>query len=195
MLLGLCLLAPSLVLASKVVEPDQLVRDTMQTVLDSIKTDKAAFQQDQEKLFAFVDQTVLPHFDFSTMSRWVMGKHWRKFSDTQKQQFEAEFRRLLVKTYGLALLEYNDQTINVFPPEVSSSGKTTVVKTEIIQAGATPVKIDYRLHRHDDAGWKVFDISIEGISLVANYRTSFSNQVRQSGVDGLLEFLVQKNNG
>lgn len=181
--------------ANAVQQPDRLIQETTETVLAAIKADKQAFKDDEGKLFAFVGKHVLPHFDFERMSRWVLGKNWRKFNDAQQAQFVSEFRYLLVKTYALALLEYNDQKVVVHPTAADPEGQSTVVKTEIIQSGAPPVAIDYRLYQAKDQHWKVYDITIEGISLVANYRTSFANLVRSNGPDGLLQYLAEKNRG
>lgn len=193
---GCCLVGVAISLtslANVVVAPDELIRETTQLVLAEIKNEKSELKQDSDKLFAFVDKTVLPHFDFERMSKWVLGKYWRKFSDEQQVRFVAEFRYLLVKTYGLALLEYNDQQVTVQPASIDAEGGTSSVKTEIIQSGAPPVAIDYRLYQDGNQAWKVYDITIEGISLVANYRSSFSSLVRNNGPEGLLQYLIEKN--
>lgn len=173
--------------------PDQLIRQTTDIVLSEIKNEQSELKQDSGKLYAFVDKTVLPHFDFERMSRWVLGKYWRKFNDEQQTRFVTEFRHLLVKTYGLALLEYNDQEVTVQPAAIDADAGTSVVKTEIVQPGAPPVAIDYRLYQNPEKFWKVYDITIEGISLVANYRSSFSSVVRNKGPEGLLQYLIEKN--
>lgn len=191
----LAVMAAPLFAAESAVKPDQLIRETVDTVILKIEQDKAAFQRDQAELYAFVDQTVLPHFDFERMSKWVLGKYWRQFSDAQQAQFVQEFRQLLVRTYSLALLEYNGHKVNVSAADISTERGTSVVKTEVVQSGAPPVSIDYSLYLADDQHWKVYDVVIEGISLVANYRSSFGTQVKNSGPEGLLKYLVDKNKG
>jgi phospholipid transport system substrate-binding protein len=172
--------------------PDALVKATATDVLDIIKKDKDIQNGDMRKITALAEEKILPHFDFERMSRMVLGKHWSRASKEQQQQFIAEFRSLLIRTYASALTKYRNQTIEYKPFRAQPSDTDVTVKTQIVQPGGQPLPIDYSLVKKED-GWKVYDVVIEGVSLVTNYRGQFSTEVRQSGMDGLIQRLAEKN--
>jgi len=173
-------------------EPLALVRDTSDRVLAAVTERKAELDAAPEKIYALVDGIVLPHFDFERMSRLVLGRNWRKATDAQKKSFVEQFRELLVRTYGVALLNYSGQAIKYFPMREIGDAKEVNVNTEVYENGAPPIPINYRLYR-DGEKWMVFDISIDGVSLVSNYRTGFNNQIRRYGLDGLISKLIKRN--
>jgi phospholipid transport system substrate-binding protein len=172
--------------------PDALVKSTANDVLDIIKKDKDIRNGDMRKISVLAEEKILPHFDFERMSRMVLGKHWGRATKEQQQQFIAEFRSLLIRTYASALTKYRNQTIEYKPFRAQPGDTEVTVKTQIIQPGAQPLPIDYSLVKKED-GWKVYDVAIEGVSLVTNYRGQFSTEVRQSGMDGLIQRLAEKN--
>jgi len=172
--------------------PDALVKATATDVLDIIKKDKDIQNGDMRKISALAEEKILPHFDFERMSRMVLGKHWSRATKEQQQQFIAEFRSLLIRTYASALTKYRNQTIEYKPFRAQPSDTEVTVKTQIVQPGGQPLPIDYSLVKKED-GWKVYDVAIEGVSLVTNYRGQFSTEVRQSGMDGLIQRLAEKN--
>lgn len=174
------------------VAPDVLVKNTANDVLDIIKKDKDIQNGDMRKITALAEEKILPHFDFERMSRMVLGKHWGKASKEQQQQFVTEFRSLLIRTYASALTKYRNQTIEYKPMRAQPTDTDVVVRTQIVQPGGQPLPIDYSLIKKED-GWKVYDVVIEGVSLVTNYRGQFSTEVRQSGMDGLIQRLADKN--
>lgn len=172
--------------------PDTLVEETAQEVLAIIKQDKEIQSGDKAKILDLVKSKILPHFNFTRMTRLAMGKNWSKASPQQKKELEKEFRTLLVRTYYKALAVYSNHTIKVSPLK-NMAGKTDVmVKTQIIQPNGQPVSIDYSMEKNN-SGWKVYDITVAGISLVINYRGSFNSKIRSGGVEGLLKALNQKN--
>ena len=172
--------------------PDTLVKETAQEVLTIIKKDKEIQSGNKAKILNLVKSKILPHFNFTRMTRLAMGKNWRKASPQQKKELEKEFRTLLVRTYYKALAVYSDHTIKVSPLK-NVAGKTdATVKTEIIQSHGQPVSIDYSMEKINSA-WKVYDITVAGISLVINYRGSFNSKIRSGGVEGLLKALNKKN--
>jgi phospholipid transport system substrate-binding protein len=174
------------------VAPDVLVKNTANDVLEIIKKDKDIQSGDMRKISALAEEKILPHFDFERMSRMVLGKHWGKATKEQQQQFINEFRSLLIRTYASALTKYRNQNIE-YKPFRAQPGETDVtVKTQIVQPGGQPLPIDYSLVKRED-GWKVYDVVIEGVSLVTNYRGQFASEVRQSGMDGLIQRLAEKN--
>jgi phospholipid transport system substrate-binding protein len=174
------------------IRPDTLVEETAQEVLAIIKQDKDIQSGNKAKILNLVKSKILPHFNFTRMTRLAMGKNWSKASPQQKKKLEKEFRTLLVRTYYKALAVYSDHTIKVSPVK-NMAGKTdATVKTEIIQSHGQPVSIDYSMEKIN-SGWKVYDITVAGISLVINYRGSFNSKVRSGGVEGLLKALNKKN--
>jgi phospholipid transport system substrate-binding protein len=175
-------------------EPQQLVQSTSDQVLARLKKEHDKLQKNPDLIYPLVEDLVLPHFDFTKMSQWVLGVNWRTASDEQKARFTEQFRNLLVRTYAKALLEYTDQQINYLPVHAETDAKTVVVRTEIVQAGGQNIPVHYSMYRKGEA-WKVYDISIDGVSLVNNYRTSFANDIRQSGIDKLIARLVDMNSG
>jgi phospholipid transport system substrate-binding protein len=172
--------------------PDALVKRTAEDVLAIVQSDSEIQAGNQAKIFALAEEKILPNFNFERVSRLVLGKNWTRATDDQKAAFQSEFRTLLLRTYATALSKYKDQTIEFLPLRMSDSDKTVSVKTKIIQSGAQPVSVDYSLARENDT-WKVYDIVIEAVSLVTNYRGQFSQEVRQNGLDSLIKKLADKN--
>ncbi len=174
------------------VAPDDLVKTTAQEVLDIVKKDKDIQAGDQKKIFALAEEKILPNFNFDRVSRMVLGKNWRSATPEQQQAFQREFRSLMLRTYATALSKYRNQTIDFKPTRVQPGDTEVTVKTLIVQPGGQPIAVDYSLEKQTDA-WKVYDITIEGVSLVTNYRSQFGNEVRQGGIDGLIQKLTEKN--
>lgn len=174
--------------------PQELVNATSTEVLTRIREEKKLIEQTPERLYELVSEIVLPHFDFERMGRWTLGKYWQRATPAQRDQFISEFRALLVRKYGRALAQYSDEEI-IYPPFSMGNNDTRVtVHTEIKPANGIPVDIAYRLHQ-TDSGWKVYDVTIEGISLVTNYRTSFTSKIRQEGLEQLIRQLAAINRG
>ncbi|MCB5207244.1 MlaC/ttg2D family ABC transporter substrate-binding protein [Methylovorus mays] len=176
------------------VPPDVLVKSTADEVLAIVKKDKDIQAGDQKKIFALAEEKILPNFDFDRVSRMVLGKNWSRASKEQQDAFQKEFRSLMLRTYATALGKYRNQTINYKPLRADPTDKEVTVKTEIVQPGGQPIAVDYSLEKTGEA-WKVYDIVIEGVSLVTNYRGQFSSEIRQSGMDGLIQKLADKNAG
>lgn len=178
--------------ASAEIAPDVLVKQTADEVLTIIKNDKEIQAGNRRQLFAVVEEKILPNFDFDRVCRMVLGKNWKIATPEQQASFQKEFRSLLLRTYATALGKYKNQVIEYKPLHVEPDGKSSVVKTQIIQAGGPPVAVDYNLVK-SDAGWKVYDIVIESVSLVTNYRSQFGTEIRQNGMDSLNKKLADKN--
>jgi phospholipid transport system substrate-binding protein len=188
---GLVLLAAGFAMAAELA-PDELVRKTVDEVLVVIKSDKDVQSGGQKKINELVDAKVLPHFDFTRMTQLAMGRNWAAASDAQKEALTKEFRTLLVRTYSSSLSQYRNQVIEVKPARVAAADTETVVKTVINQTNGPVVPIDYSMAK-SPTGWKVYDVVIDGVSLVTTYRGSFSDQIRTGGVDGLLKTLTERN--
>jgi len=173
--------------------PDRLVDKTVKEVIEIIQKDEALRNGDREKMFDLIETKILPHFNFTRMTQLAMGQHWSKAQPEQQNKIVDEFRTLLVRTYSNALTSYQDETIKVNPlPDLGDHTETTVRTTVIQGRGKEPVPIDYSMEKKPD-GWKVYDVTVSGVSLVTNYRGTFNSQVRKGGVDGLLKALTDKN--
>lgn len=173
--------------------PQQVIQKTADQLQVSLQ--KPEYKADFKKATALVDQIINPHIDFDRVAILVLGKHWRAATPGQKERFKQEFRMLLVRTYTTAFTEYANWKIRYLPLEKEASDKKAMVKTEILQSGGQPVAVNYRMiHEGDD--WKVYDVLIEGISLLQNYRTSFNDEVEQTGsLDQLIKHLAERNAG
>lgn len=172
--------------------PDVLVKTVTEDVIGLIKQDKDIRAGSQKKTIALVEQKVLPHFHFTRMTALAMGANWRKATPDQQQALVDQFRTLLVRTYSTALSGYRNQVIEFKPLRAQSGDTEVVVRSEVKQSGAEPVTIDYSMEK-TPGGWKVYDVAIGGISLVTTYRDTFTNEVRNVGVDGLIRALAEKN--
>ena len=174
-------------------QPDQMVRQTITGVLEQIKKNKTEYEADHNKLFSMVDERILPYFDFRKMSQLVLGLNWRRADDPQREKFVAEFKQLLVRTYAIALLNYTNQTLEYLPYTGEPTDKVVTVKVNIKQGGGSPDIPVYTQFYNGKNGWKVIDISIEGISLVTNYRNVYNDTIRKDGLDKLIQSIADSN--
>ena len=172
--------------------PDELVKRNAEDVIFAIKADEEIQKGNKEKIYKLAEDKILPNFDFERIARLVLGRAWRKTNDNQKKEFISEFRTLLLKTYAVALSKYKDQEIKFKPTKFSDADEIVVVKSEIVQSGGQPIKVNYAL-ANNSGKWLVFDIVIEGVSLVTNYRSQFSTEIRKNGIDVLIDKLAKKN--
>lgn len=188
-LLGLSFMAAAI---AQEMAPDVLVRTVSNDVLDIVRKDKEIQAGNARKAAELAEGKVLPHFNFGRMTMLAVGKDWRKASPEQQKSLTDEFRALLVRTYSKALTEYRNQMIEYKPLKMQPGDTDVVVRTLVIQSGAKPVQIDYSLEKNE-RGWKVYDITVADVSLVTNYRGTFSQEIRAGGIDGLIETLKAKN--
>jgi phospholipid transport system substrate-binding protein len=172
--------------------PDALIKNVTEEVLSIVRQDKDIQSGDTHKIIELVDAKVLPHFNFQRMTALAMGREWNKADPDQKKRLVEEFQTLLVRTYSNALTGYKDQTVRYKPTKMPDGDGDVVVKTEILQPGGKPIQLDYSLGKGPE-GWKVFDMIVAGVSLVTNYRDTFTQEVRANGVDGLIKMLSDKN--
>ena len=172
--------------------PDALVKRVTDEVLAIIKADKDLQAGNTQKVVSLAEQKVLPHFDFTRMTRLAVGKNWQQANDAQKESLTKEFRTMLVRTYSTSLSAYRNQTIEVKPLKIAAQDKEATVRTAVIQQGGPPIPIDYAMEKAD-SGWKVYDVVIDGASLVTTYRGSFNDQIQKGGIDGLVKTLADRN--
>ncbi|GAB4507597.1 MAG: ABC transporter substrate-binding protein [Sulfuricaulis sp.] len=175
------------------VAPDQLAREATDKIVVLLKANRDAYSKDHKKLYAMVNEHVLAHFDFRAMSRTVLGRHWREANEDQRTKFTTEFRDQLVRTYATALLKYNDEQIVYLPFRMNPEDRTAMVRSAVHRKdGGPPIAIQYNFYR-TDKGWKVYDVAIEGASLVSTYQSIFAARVQKEGLDALIASLEQDN--
>jgi phospholipid transport system substrate-binding protein len=191
LLASLLLAGPALALAQETA-PDHLVKGLTDEVLTLVKTDKEVQSGNTRKLVDLVETRVLPHFNFTRMTQIALAVNWRRADEEQRKQLVEQFRSLLVRTYTNALALYREQTVEFKPLRAKSEDRQVTVRSEIRKLGQPPVALDYEMER-TPAGWKVYDVKVEGVSLVSTYRDDFTSQVRQSGIDGLIKSLAARN--
>ncbi|HEX6265281.1 MAG TPA: ABC transporter substrate-binding protein [Burkholderiales bacterium] len=172
--------------------PDVLVKNVTTEVVELIGKDRDIRSGDRAKLVQLIEAKVLPHFNFQSMTALAMGQSWNKADPAQKKQLIEEFKTLLVRTYASALAAYSEQRFDYRPLRARPTDTDVTVQVRVIQPGAQPVPIDYSMEK-TGGGWKIYDVMVGGVSLVANYRTEFNGTVRASGVDGLIKSLQAKN--
>ena len=178
--------------AAQQVAPDVLMKNVTNDVLNIVSKDQDIQNGNTAKAIALVEAKVLPDFDFQRMTALAMGKEWRKATPDQQSALTSEFRTLLVRTYSRALTSYRNQTIEFKPTKMAGDETDVTVRTEIKQPGAKSVSIDYAMEKADST-WKVYDITVSGISLVMSFRDQFGQEVLNGGIDGLIKTLHTKN--
>jgi len=186
----LAALFPALAAAQE--SPDALVKRTTDEILAIVKADKELASGNPAKVVALAEEKVLPHFDFERMTRLAVGRNWAQATDAQKQALIKEFRTLLVRTYSSSIAQYRNQTIDVKPTKIAAADKEATVRTAVIQQGGPPIPIDYSMEKMD-SGWKVYDVVIDGASLVTTYRGTFNDQIQKGGIDNLVKTLQDRN--
>jgi phospholipid transport system substrate-binding protein len=174
------------------IAPDVLAKNTTEEVLEILRNNKD-IRSDPKKVTDLVEAKILPNFDFTKMTRLAVGKGWRHASPEQRETLVTEFKNLLVRTYGTSLTQYKNETVEFKPFKMEPNATDVTVKSQINRAaGGQPVAVDYSMEKTTN-GWKVYDVTIEAVSLVTTYRGSFADEVQRSGIDGLIASLQQKN--
>ncbi|OOZ36594.1 MlaC/ttg2D family ABC transporter substrate-binding protein [Solemya velesiana gill symbiont] len=183
---------PVSVLAEELAEPQQVIQEISDELYVVLNLDRERVINDTDYVYRLADEILIPRVDFSKVSSLVLGKHWRRASSDQKKSFAYQFQRLLVRTYATAFREFDQWEIKHMPLRGESGAKKVSVRTKVFRPGARPVDVVYSMYRGDD-GWKAYDVKIEGISLVTNYRSSFAKEMRKGGMDGLIRRIAELN--
>jgi len=173
--------------------PAKMLANMTDRVLLEIRNDPAILD-DEDRTRRLAEQMILPNIDFRVASQWVLGKHWRTASPSQREAFVDEFRALLVNTYLRSLKKYQDYTVRILAARPGQPDGRAVVDAEVLQAEGPPIKVMFRLHQQK-RNWLVYDIVIEGVSLVATHRSGFATEIRDKGLDSLIAHLVVRNAG
>jgi phospholipid transport system substrate-binding protein len=171
--------------------PDQMVRHTAESVMQEIRLRNAEFVQEPEKLYWLVEEQLVPHFDFDLISQLVLGRYWGQASPEQRERFATAFQHLLVRQYAKTLLAFQNDSFEWKPFNLPPDDTDINVESSILRSGAPALAVNYRLHRVTDK-WLVYDLSIDGVSLVTNYRGMFVHQVRAHGLDAVIGQLEKK---
>jgi phospholipid transport system substrate-binding protein len=172
--------------------PDALVRSTTDDVVSIVKQDADLKKGRSSKIDALVEARVLPHFDFAQMTKLAVARNWNKATPEQQNQLVAQFKTLLVHTYAASISSVADYKIDVQPLRMSSDDNDVLVSTVVTRPGSAPITIDYRMEK-SGAKWLVYDVLVDNVSLVTNYRSNFNSEVRRSGIDGLIQALQKRN--
>ena len=189
LVLSLFIAAPAL---AQELAPDEMVRKVTTDVLDAIKSDKQLQAGDRKKALALAEQKILPHVDFREAAQLATGKAWQTATPEQQTQLVDQFRAMLVRIYSNAIDVYRGQTMKVLPVRLAAGATEVTVRNQYLSEGRPPVAVEYAMKKTPE-GWKIYDITVEGVSLVLTYRAEFEQITRTSGVDGLIKRLQQKN--
>lgn len=173
-------------------EATDLVRRTAEKMIAMLEARRSEAERDPSLIFGMVESIVAPHFDFQRITQGALGPSWNQATPEQQRQLVYSFKQVLIRTYARSLLSYAGEEIRYLPIKPGSNPNLVTVSTEIREPGATPIPVDYRMHRSGD-GWRVYDVAISNASLVGNYRNSFSTEIRQIGIDGLIAKLNKMN--
>jgi phospholipid transport system substrate-binding protein len=174
------------------IAPDALARSVTDEVLKIVRADKDLQAGHPQKVIELVESKVLPHFNFQRMTQLAVGRNWRQTTPEQQRVLMEEFRILLVRTYTTAFTQYRNQTVDYRPVRMSPGDNDVLVRSQIRQPTGQPISIDYNMEKGSGA-WKVYDVKIEGVSLVENYRSSFNSEIQRGGIEGLIKTLSDKN--
>lgn len=178
---------------AQTVAPDVLVKTITDDVVATLKKDKDIQAGDAKKAADLIETKIVPHFDFIRMARIAMARNWRSATPEQQKEIASEFKTLLVRTYSSALVNYREHQIDYKPLRAKPEDNEVTVKSDVKPSGSTqPVTIDYELEKTDN-GWKIYDVKVDGVSLVTTYRDTFATEVRERGIDGLIKSLATKN--
>jgi phospholipid transport system substrate-binding protein len=179
--------------AEEMPAPQAQVKQASDKMLDALAEHKTELETNPDKIYELVEDILMPHFDFEKMSKLALGKNWRSADDEQQARFVDEFRLLLIRTYSTAMLEYTDEEIRFLPFRDDLSRKRVSVPMEVVQPSGPSIPMSLSLYQNKSGDWKVYDVKIDGISLVTNYRSSFANEIRKGGMDKLIEDLAERN--
>lgn len=178
--------------ADALTPPQRLLKEVSDAVLAELTADRAALEAEPARLYALVRRHLVPHVDFARLSALALGRSWRTATEAQRARFAAEFQQLLVRTYSTGLLELRTWDIRYPAQRLAPDAVDVTVQAELLRPGAPPVPMSYRLYREGER-WRVYDVTIEGVSLASTYRTSFEDEVRQHGLDRLIDRLAEMN--
>ncbi|MFW5451332.1 MAG: phospholipid-binding protein MlaC [Methylophagaceae bacterium] len=193
MLLSMAMLPMTAARADDIQDPQMLVQDATERMLQALADNATQLEEDPRTIYGLVTDILMPNFDFDKMSKLALGKNWRKADESQRIRFTEEFRLLLIRTYSTAMLEYTDEEIRFLPFHGDVNKKKVKVAMEILQSGGPSIPMAFSMYLNKEEAWKIYDVKIDGISLVTNYRSTFATRIRNDGMDKLINSLAVKN--
>lgn len=174
--------------------PEKIVEETSSNVLNTINEDNDRLREDPALINQLINETVIPIIDLDSMGKLILGKYWKKASEDQRASFIAEFKDMLIRTYAKSLVDYGHAKITVLPARDKQEGKYYTVQSELsVGSGKAPLQVAYIFRKNKQTEWKVFDLAVDGLSLVKNFRTSFSQEIRETSLDALIARLANTN--
>jgi phospholipid transport system substrate-binding protein len=174
------------------VSPDALARNTTDEVVNIVKKDPDFKRAHSKKIDDLVEAKILPHFDFERMTRLAVARNWNVATPEQQASLVKEFRSLLVHTYAASISSVAEYKIDVLPVRMAAGDSDVTVDSTVTRPGTAPITISYRMEKKGGS-WLVYDVVVDNVSLVTNYRSNFNSEVRRSGIDGLIQALVRRN--
>jgi phospholipid transport system substrate-binding protein len=171
--------------------PKELIEVSAQKMLDELNANRAAYRKEPKRIHQLVDEVLLPHFDTEYAARMVLGKHWRTATAEQRQRFVDAFYQSLLENYGAALLEFTSDKLVVLPFKGDPNATNATVRTEVKTSDGTRVPVNYSMRKTAN-GWKAWDVTIEGISYVRNFRTDFGSEIDQKGLEAVIQRLEKE---
>ncbi|MEE9494315.1 MAG: ABC transporter substrate-binding protein [Gammaproteobacteria bacterium] len=199
--LGFFLAILSLSVAAKEMnndDPQQLFTDATRQLILELKKNSSQIKKNKSIAYNISDRLIVPYLDFQKITQLVVGKHWRRASNEQKAKLTEEIRQMLIRSYVTAMTTYADQiveqgdNIKYKPSRYKTGDRKATIDTTIQLLDGKTADVNYKLY-NSKQGWKIYDIRVAGISLTVTYRTSFSAEIKQSGIDGLIARLEQQN--
>ena len=173
--------------------PDQVIRQTVERLIDELTERKAELERDRTQLYELVSRVIVEHIAVDKIAKLVLAQHWHNASLEQRTRFSDEFKKILIRTYASALFEYTGrEEMNFQPLQLAGDERTAVVRTNVKLAGARAIQVNYNFLRLESGEWKIFDVTIDGISLVTIFQISYARVIQTEGLDGLISQLEQK---
>ena len=174
--------------------PEQIVEETSSHVLRVLNDDNDRLKEDPSLINDLINETVIPIIDLTAMGKLILGKYWKTASEEQRTKFITEFKDMLIRTYAKSLVDYGHAKVKVLPNRGKKEGKYRTVQTELdIGSGKTPLQVAYVFRNNKEKEWKVFDLAVDGLSLIKNFRTSFGQEIKETSLDALIERLATTN--
>ena len=191
----LAMVVSSIALAIDDRKPEQIVEETSAYVLKTLNDENERLREDPTLINQLINDTVIPIIDLDSMGKLILGKYWKRASAEQRTSFVVEFKDMLIRTYAKSLVDYGHAKVNVLPARDQEERKYYTVKTELsVGSGKAPLQVAYIFRKNKQTEWKVFDLAVDGLSLVKNFRTSFNQEIRETSLDALIARLANTNN-
>lgn len=178
--------------AAELLAPQLVIQDGSERLRQVLRSDRDLLKRDPQYVYKIVDEKFLPHMDLDRVAALALGKHWPSATLEQRKAFQSEFKRLLVRSYSTAIDELSDWEIRFEPMDLAAGQKEALVRTQVLRSDGAPIPVDYSMTLQP-VGWQVYDVKIDGVSLISNYRSSFTQTIRSKGLDGLIAELSAGN--